>query len=176
MKVALVFNPFKYKVHEENIRVVQKYFGLFPPLSLAWTAAIAEKAGELDLLGQRRRRKASAAVAERGRPKDVTGRLRLQEAAARAVLPSGVARMAFVIDGRNGCFRGHYPDWGTKSCSWTLRSVPIAFLMLHDWLWQMHEEATGEQPPTVARTSYGLSGTLSDGSCPIGVGKHRKDG
>ncbi|MCK5180524.1 MAG: radical SAM protein, partial [Candidatus Omnitrophica bacterium] len=45
MKVALVFNPFKYKVHEENIRIVQKYFGLFPPLSLAWVAAIAERAG-----------------------------------------------------------------------------------------------------------------------------------
>jgi len=45
MKFALVFNPFKYKVHEENLRIVQKYFGLFPPLSLAWVAAIAEKAG-----------------------------------------------------------------------------------------------------------------------------------
>lgn len=45
MRVALIFNPFKYKVHEENIRIVQKYFGLFPPLSLAWVAAIAEKAG-----------------------------------------------------------------------------------------------------------------------------------
>ncbi len=45
MKLALVFNPFKYKIHEENIRIVQKYFGLFPPLSLAWVAAIAEQAG-----------------------------------------------------------------------------------------------------------------------------------
>jgi len=45
MRIAFVFNPFKYKLHEENLRVVQKYFGLFPPLSLAWTAAIAEKAG-----------------------------------------------------------------------------------------------------------------------------------
>jgi len=45
MRVALVFNPFQYKIHEENIRIVQKYFGLFPPLSLAWVAAIAEKAG-----------------------------------------------------------------------------------------------------------------------------------
>ena len=40
-----MFNPFKYKVHEENLRVVQKYFGMFPPLSLAWTAAIAREAG-----------------------------------------------------------------------------------------------------------------------------------
>lgn len=45
MKIAFVFNPFSYKCHEENLRVVQKYFGLFPPLSLAWSAAIAEKAG-----------------------------------------------------------------------------------------------------------------------------------
>lgn len=45
MKLALIFNPFKYKLHEENLRIVQRYFGLFPPLSLAWVAAIAEKAG-----------------------------------------------------------------------------------------------------------------------------------
>ncbi|MDD5194266.1 MAG: radical SAM protein [Candidatus Omnitrophica bacterium] len=45
MRLALVFNPFKYKVHEENIRIVQKYFGMFPPLSLAWVAAIARNAG-----------------------------------------------------------------------------------------------------------------------------------
>ena len=45
MRIGLVFNPFSYKVHEENIRISQKYFGLFTPLSLAWVAAIAEKAG-----------------------------------------------------------------------------------------------------------------------------------
>lgn len=45
MKFALVFNPFQYKLHEENLRIVQKYFGMFPPLSLAWVAAIARKAG-----------------------------------------------------------------------------------------------------------------------------------
>jgi len=45
MRLAFVFNPFKYKVHEENIKIVQKYFGMFPPLSLAWAAAIARKAG-----------------------------------------------------------------------------------------------------------------------------------
>ncbi|HOO77903.1 MAG TPA: radical SAM protein [bacterium] len=45
MRVAFVFNPFKYKLHEENLRIVQKYFGLFPPLSLAWCAAIAERHG-----------------------------------------------------------------------------------------------------------------------------------
>jgi len=45
MRLACVFNPFKYKLHEENLRVVQKYFGLFPPLSLAWVCSIAERAG-----------------------------------------------------------------------------------------------------------------------------------
>ena len=45
MRLALVFNPFKYKVHEENLRIVQKYFGLFPPLSISWVAAIARRAG-----------------------------------------------------------------------------------------------------------------------------------
>jgi len=45
MRIGLVFNPFKYKLHEENLRVVQRYFGLFPPLSLAWVAAIAEREG-----------------------------------------------------------------------------------------------------------------------------------
>ncbi len=45
MRLALVFNPFSYKLHEENLRIVQRYFGLFPPLSLTWVAAIAERAG-----------------------------------------------------------------------------------------------------------------------------------
>ncbi len=45
MRVGLVFNPFTYKLHEENLRIVQRYFGLFPPLSLGWVAAIAERAG-----------------------------------------------------------------------------------------------------------------------------------
>lgn len=54
MKLALVFNPFKYKLHEENLRIVQRYFGLFPPLSLTWVAAIAEKAGhEVDIVDAR---------------------------------------------------------------------------------------------------------------------------
>jgi anaerobic magnesium-protoporphyrin IX monomethyl ester cyclase len=50
MRFACVFNPFKYKLHEENLRVVQRYFGLFPPLSMAWVCAIAEKAGHDALL------------------------------------------------------------------------------------------------------------------------------
>lgn len=50
MRIACVFNPFKYKLHEENLKVVQRYFGLFPPLSLAWVCAIAESAGHDALL------------------------------------------------------------------------------------------------------------------------------
>jgi len=45
MRLAFVFNPFSYKLHEENLRIVQRYFGMFPPLSMAWVAAIAERAG-----------------------------------------------------------------------------------------------------------------------------------
>ncbi len=45
MRLAIVFNPFAYKLHEENLRIVQRYFGLFPPLSTTWVAAIARKAG-----------------------------------------------------------------------------------------------------------------------------------
>jgi len=45
MRVALVFNPFTYKIHEENLRIVQRYFGLFPPLSLGWVAGIVRRAG-----------------------------------------------------------------------------------------------------------------------------------
>lgn len=44
MRFALIFNPFSYKVHEGNLRIVLKYFGLFPPLSLAWVVAIARQA------------------------------------------------------------------------------------------------------------------------------------
>jgi radical SAM superfamily enzyme YgiQ (UPF0313 family) len=54
MRFALIFNPFKYKVHEENLRIVQKYFGMFPPLSLSWVAAIARRAGhEVTLIDAR---------------------------------------------------------------------------------------------------------------------------
>lgn len=45
MRLALVFNPFSYKLHEENLRIVQRFFGLFPPLSLCQVAGIADRAG-----------------------------------------------------------------------------------------------------------------------------------
>lgn len=64
MKLALIFNPFSYKLHEENLRIVQRYFGLFPPLSLAWVAAIAEKAGhEVEVIDARTLRLSPAQVA-----------------------------------------------------------------------------------------------------------------
>ncbi|NLH48313.1 MAG: B12-binding domain-containing radical SAM protein [Myxococcales bacterium] len=50
MRLALIFPPFRYKLHEENLAKVQRFFGLFPPLSMAWVAAIAERAGHETLL------------------------------------------------------------------------------------------------------------------------------
>jgi radical SAM superfamily enzyme YgiQ (UPF0313 family) len=50
MRIALVFNPFSYKLHEENLRVVQRFFGMFPPLSLCWVSAIAKSAGHESLI------------------------------------------------------------------------------------------------------------------------------
>ena len=66
MRLALVFNPFRYKVHEENLRIVQKYFGMFPPLSLAWVAAIARDAGhEVTIVDARTLRLTKEEVRER---------------------------------------------------------------------------------------------------------------
>ena len=45
MRLALIFPPFSYKLHEENLRITVQYFGVFPPMSLAWVASIARKAG-----------------------------------------------------------------------------------------------------------------------------------
>ncbi len=65
MRIAFVFNPFTYKVHEENLRVVQRYFGLFPPLSMSWVASIARKAGhEVILIDARTLRLTMPEVAE----------------------------------------------------------------------------------------------------------------
>jgi len=50
MRFALVHYPFKYKVHEENIKIVQKYFGVFPPLNEMWVAGIAEQHGHQCLI------------------------------------------------------------------------------------------------------------------------------
>ena len=68
MRLALVFNPFSYKLHEENLRVVQRFFGLFPPLSLAWVAAIAEQHGHQATIIDARTLRLS--------PDDVVARLR----------------------------------------------------------------------------------------------------
>ena len=69
MRLALVFNPFSYKLHEENLKIVQRYFGLFPPLSLTWVAAIAEKAGhDVTLIDARTLRLTKEDVLARLRP------------------------------------------------------------------------------------------------------------
>ncbi len=64
MRLALIFTPFKYKLHEENLRIVVRYFGLFPPLSLTWVAAIAARAGhEVTIIDARTLRLTPAQVA-----------------------------------------------------------------------------------------------------------------
>jgi radical SAM superfamily enzyme YgiQ (UPF0313 family) len=45
MRVALVFPPFSHRVFEEDLRMVSKEFGVYPPLGLAYAAAILERAG-----------------------------------------------------------------------------------------------------------------------------------
>ncbi|HQP33555.1 MAG TPA: radical SAM protein [Polyangiaceae bacterium] len=45
MKLALVFAPYSHKRFEENIFVVDEDFGVFPPINVAYAAAIAERAG-----------------------------------------------------------------------------------------------------------------------------------
>jgi len=45
MKLALVFAPYSHKRFEENIFVVDEDFGVFPPINVAYAAAIAEQAG-----------------------------------------------------------------------------------------------------------------------------------
>lgn len=45
MRIGFVFPPFSFKLHEENLRVVERHFALAPPLSMSWVAAIAERAG-----------------------------------------------------------------------------------------------------------------------------------
>lgn len=45
MKVAFVFAPYRHVKFSENLYVVDEDFGVFPPINLAWAAAIAEQAG-----------------------------------------------------------------------------------------------------------------------------------
>lgn len=45
MKIAFVFAPYSHKSFSENLKVVDDDFGVFPPVNLAWAAAIAEQAG-----------------------------------------------------------------------------------------------------------------------------------
>ncbi|RLI95744.1 MAG: hypothetical protein DRO99_05415 [Candidatus Aenigmatarchaeota archaeon] len=45
MKIALVFPPYHHKEFSENLSVVDDEFGKYPPLNLAYVAAILEKSG-----------------------------------------------------------------------------------------------------------------------------------
>lgn len=45
MRIAFVFAPYFHKKFEEDIEIVSREFGVFPPLGLGFAAAIAEKAG-----------------------------------------------------------------------------------------------------------------------------------
>jgi len=45
MKIAIIFPPYKHKKFSENLEVVDKEFGVYPPLGPAYAAAILEKAG-----------------------------------------------------------------------------------------------------------------------------------
>ena len=45
MKVSFVFTPYHHKIFEENVRIVDEEFGVFPPINLCYAAAIAKRAG-----------------------------------------------------------------------------------------------------------------------------------
>jgi len=45
MRIAFVFAPYLHKKFEEDVDVVSREFGTFPPLGLGFAAAIADKAG-----------------------------------------------------------------------------------------------------------------------------------
>lgn len=50
MRLAFVFVPYHHKLFSENLRVVDEDFGVFPPINLAYAAAIAERAGHRVLM------------------------------------------------------------------------------------------------------------------------------
>jgi anaerobic magnesium-protoporphyrin IX monomethyl ester cyclase len=45
VRIAFVFAPYRHKAFEENVTIVDEEFGRFPPINLAYAAAIAENAG-----------------------------------------------------------------------------------------------------------------------------------
>jgi radical SAM superfamily enzyme YgiQ (UPF0313 family) len=45
MKIAFVYPPFHHKKFEEDLDIVSQEFGLFPPLGIAYAAAIHERSG-----------------------------------------------------------------------------------------------------------------------------------
>ena len=50
MKIAFVYPPQVHKEFEEDIDVVSREFGVFPPLGLAYAAAINERAGNQSII------------------------------------------------------------------------------------------------------------------------------
>jgi len=46
MRIAFIYPPFRHKQFEEDIDIVSKEFGLFPPLGIAYAAAIHERSGQ----------------------------------------------------------------------------------------------------------------------------------
>ena len=68
MRLAFIFADFGHKKFEEDIDVVSREFGTFPPLGNGFAAAIVERAGHETLLID--------AHAERLTPEQVAGRLR----------------------------------------------------------------------------------------------------
>lgn len=50
MRIAYIYPPFYHKPFEEDIDIVSREFGLFPPLGLAYAAAITERAGHASMI------------------------------------------------------------------------------------------------------------------------------
>ncbi len=44
-RIAFIFAPYRHKRFAENLEVVDEDFGVFPPINLAYAAAVAEEAG-----------------------------------------------------------------------------------------------------------------------------------
>jgi len=71
MRIAFIFADFGHKKFEEDIDVVSREFGTFPPLGNGFAAAIAERAGhETMLIDAHAERLTPAQVLERLRPFD----------------------------------------------------------------------------------------------------------
>ncbi len=66
---------------------------------------------------------------------------------AREMLPSGPG-IRFCADFKNGRFLVAYAGEGSKSFSWTVRTVQRAYEEAHSWMWGHHTRITGAETPT----------------------------